>query len=56
LGSKRERWGIFEGHEIEGEMEAGQGVGLINEILPVKELFSNLLQEYEQSVERLKEF
>jgi enoyl-[acyl-carrier protein] reductase II len=55
LGSKRERLGIFEGDEIEGEMEAGQGVGLINEILSVKDLFEKLLKEYERTIERLKQ-
>lgn len=45
LGSKRERLGIFEGDEIEGELEAGQSSGLVNEILSVKELFSKLLNE-----------
>ena len=45
LGSKRERLGIFEGNEIEGEMEAGQSSGLVNEILTVKELFNKLLNE-----------
>lgn len=47
LGSKRERLGIFEGDEIEGEMEAGQGVGLIKDIPTVKELFERLLSEIE---------
>ncbi|MDZ7622870.1 MAG: nitronate monooxygenase [Ignavibacteriaceae bacterium] len=47
LGSKRERLGIFEGDEIEGEMEAGQGVGLIKDIPTVKELFERLLNEVE---------
>jgi len=37
LGEKRERLGIFEGDENEGMLEAGQGAGLIKEILPVKE-------------------
>ncbi|MBW7842899.1 MAG: nitronate monooxygenase, partial [Ignavibacterium sp.] len=32
LATKRERIGIFEGDLIEGELEAGQGVGLINDI------------------------
>ena len=56
LGSKRERLGIFEGDEIEGEMEAGQGVGLINEILPVKDLFEKLLKEYQEAVKRISKF
>jgi enoyl-[acyl-carrier protein] reductase II len=53
LGRKRERLGIFEGDEIEGEMEAGQSSGLIKEILPVKELFYNLLSEIENAKARI---
>jgi enoyl-[acyl-carrier protein] reductase II len=47
LGKKRERAGIFEGNEVEGEMEAGQSSGLVKEILPVAEVFNNLMQEYD---------
>ena len=46
LGKKRERAGIFEGDEVEGEMEAGQSSGLVKEILPVEVVFKNLIQEY----------
>ena len=49
LGSKRERLGIFEGDEIEGELEAGQAAGLVNEILSVKELFKKLLNEISEA-------
>lgn len=49
LATKRERAGIFEGDLVEGELEAGQGVGLINDILTVKELFDRLINEYEQT-------
>ena len=49
LGTKRERLGIFEGDEIEGEMEAGQSSGIIKEILTVEELFKKLLKEIEES-------
>jgi len=52
LGSKRERLGIFEGDEIEGELEAGQSSGLVDEILTVKELFSKLLLEIEKAHRR----
>jgi len=54
LGTKRERLGIFEGNEVEGEMEAGQGVGLIKDIPTVKELFERLLLEYEKSYQKIK--
>jgi enoyl-[acyl-carrier protein] reductase II len=52
LGSKRERLGIFEGDEIEGELEAGQISGLVNEILTVKELFKKLLSEIAEAKQR----
>ena len=52
LGSKRERLGIFEGDEIEGELEAGQSSGLVKEILSVKELFSKLLNEISEAKKR----
>ena len=45
LGNKRERRGIFEGDENEGELEAGQSSGLVREILSVKELFEKLLND-----------
>ncbi len=56
LGSKRERLGIFEGNETEGEFEAGQSSGLINEILPVGQLFVKLLSEMNSAAERLVQF
>ncbi|MCH8325207.1 MAG: nitronate monooxygenase [Bacteroidetes bacterium] len=46
LGKKRERLGIFEGNEIEGEMEAGQSSGLIKNLPTVNELFEQLLSEF----------
>ena len=53
LGEKRERLGIFEGDETEGEMEAGQGSGLIKEILKVKDLFNKLISEYLAAREKI---
>jgi len=49
LGKKREMFGIFEGNENEGEMEAGQSSGLIKEILPVDLLMEKLLKEVEEA-------
>ncbi len=54
LGSKRERLGIFEGDENNGMLEAGQGSGLIREILHVDILFDNLLRQYDKAVNKLK--
>lgn len=53
LASKRERLGIFEGDEIEGAMEAGQGVGLIKDIPTVEVLFKRLIDEYYYALNRL---
>lgn len=55
LGHKRERLGIFEGDETEGQMEAGQGSGLIKEILPVSEIFRQLLSGYESALKRIQQ-
>jgi enoyl-[acyl-carrier protein] reductase II len=52
LGKKRERLGIFEGDEKEGELEAGQGSGLIKEILTVEVLFKILLDEIFEAQKR----
>lgn len=53
LGSKRERAGIFEGDEIEGELEAGQAAGLIKDIPTVKDLMERLINELQTSIENL---
>ncbi len=52
LGSKRERLGIFEGDETEGELEAGQSSGLVKETLTVKELFEKLLSQISEVKKR----
>jgi len=54
LGKKRAMLGIFEGDEIEGELEAGQISGLIKEILPVKEVINNLLKETEEAYNKVE--
>lgn len=53
LGEKRERLGIFEGDEQNGMMEAGQGAGLISEILPVKDLIEKLTKEFDDRIDGL---
>lgn len=45
-GQKREKLGIFDGDVEQGMMEAGQGAGLIKNILPVKTVFDNLIFQY----------
>lgn len=54
LGQKRERLGIFEGDENQGMMEAGQGVGLINELISVESLFQKLVGEYDETTEKMR--
>jgi enoyl-[acyl-carrier protein] reductase II len=54
LASKREKMGIFEGNEVEGAMEAGQGSGLIKDIPTVEVLFKRLLDEFSVSLDKLK--
>lgn len=54
LGTKRERLGIFEGDFVEGEMEAGQGVGLIKDIPTVKELMGRLVKEVKEAYNKVK--
>ncbi len=56
LGTKRERSGIFEGDLVEGELEAGQGVGLINDISTVKDLFKQLIKEYNLAKGNLRQW
>jgi enoyl-[acyl-carrier protein] reductase II len=53
LGSKRERLGIFQGDLNEGELEAGQGAGLINDIPTVKVLLDRLVKEYDEAIENI---
>jgi enoyl-[acyl-carrier protein] reductase II len=53
LGRKREKLGIFEGDDVEGEMEAGQSSGLIKEVLSVNDLFMKLISEYDTIHEKL---
>ncbi len=53
LGEKRERLGIFEGDEQNGMMEAGQGAGLIKEILSVKDLMKKLIKEFDEAIYKI---
>jgi enoyl-[acyl-carrier protein] reductase II len=53
LGAKRERLGIFEGDLDEGQVEAGQGSGLITDIPSAGELVSRLVREYRTALDRI---
>ena len=49
LGRARAKRGMFEGDLEEGELEIGQVSALINEILPVENVFENLIKEFRDS-------
>jgi enoyl-[acyl-carrier protein] reductase II len=46
LGRGRAKKGMFEGDLMEGELEIGQVSGLIDNILPVKLIFQEIINEY----------
>ena len=46
LGRARAKRGMFEGDLDEGELEIGQVSALINDVLPVEQVFQNLIKEY----------
>ncbi len=50
---KRERKGIFEGDWEEGQFEAGMGVGMIHEILPVATVVKRIVSEYHRTLKAL---
>lgn len=49
LGRARAKRGMFEGDMEDGELEIGQVSALIDEILPVETVFSNLLKEFKET-------
>ncbi len=54
LGKGRAKKGIFEGDLEEGELEIGQVASLIDQILPVDQIMTNLLEEYYLALSELK--
>jgi len=53
LGKGKSKLGMFEGNLTEGELEIGQVSGLIDKILPVSDIFTELLSELKQAREDL---
>ncbi|KQR93627.1 2-nitropropane dioxygenase [Chryseobacterium sp. Leaf180] len=49
LGRARSKKGMFEGDLEEGELEIGQVSALIHEVLPVQQVFDQLLKEFEEA-------
>jgi enoyl-[acyl-carrier protein] reductase II len=54
LGRGRAKKGMFEGDLINGELEIGQVSSLIQEIKPAAKIIEEILLEFQQSVEDLK--
>jgi enoyl-[acyl-carrier protein] reductase II len=46
LGRGRSKKGMFEGDLVEGELEIGQIAGIIHEIKPVKDIITEIIDEY----------
>jgi enoyl-[acyl-carrier protein] reductase II len=53
LGKGRAKKGMFEGDLVDGELEIGQVVSYIHEILPVETVMKKLIAEYEQAKREL---
>ena len=49
LGRARAKKGMFEGDLTEGELEIGQISGIIHYVLPVAEIFKNMISEFEMA-------
>lgn len=49
LGRARAKLGMFEGDLDQGELEIGQVSSLIDEILPVDQVFKNLIKEFKEA-------
>ncbi|BBB32527.1 enoyl-[acyl-carrier protein] reductase II [Thermotomaculum hydrothermale] len=54
LGEHAAKRAIFDGDVDNGEIEAGQIAGLIDDIPSVSEVFDNLIKEFNETVERFK--
>lgn len=56
LGKRRAKRGMFEGDLVEGELEIGQIAGLLHEILPVSEIFKNIISDFEMAQKEMFNF
>ncbi|WP_452220241.1 NAD(P)H-dependent flavin oxidoreductase [Lacinutrix salivirga] len=54
LGRARAKKGMFEGDLIEGELEIGQIAGLIHDIKPVAKIVKEMVTEFEEAKNRVK--
>ena len=56
LGRARAKRGMFEGDMDQGELEIGQIAGLIHNIKPVSKIVEDLIQEYNESLDKISNF
>ena len=56
LGKGRAKKGMFEGDLKNGELEIGQVSALLDDILPVSEIMSRIILEYEEAILRINKF
>jgi enoyl-[acyl-carrier protein] reductase II len=56
LGRARAKRGMFDGDLDEGELEIGQIAGLINAILPAKDIVNDMIAEFEQAKNEVVSF
>jgi enoyl-[acyl-carrier protein] reductase II len=56
LGRARAKKGIFEGDLDNGELEIGQIAGLINDVIPAKEVINSVIQEFNSVNELIYRF
>lgn len=54
LGRARAKRGMFEGDLEDGELEIGQVSAMIHEIKPVKQIFQELIQDFEEAQNKMK--
>ena len=55
LGRGRAKKGMFEGDLVEGELEIGQVAAGINNIMAAKDIISQLIEEYNNSIQNLSQ-
>ena len=56
LGKGRAKKGMFEGDLKNGELEIGQVSALLDDILPVSEIMSRIILEYDEAIFRINKF
>ena len=56
LGRGRAKKGMFEGNIIDGELEIGQASAMINEIIPVADIMSQVIEDFERTSRRALSF